>query len=167
MDLEEVEVDWEDDDNSAYLKKVRFEKRACEIYHKICEITGESTHAHRIVKKPISFKGTDFPEFNKQLQKIVNKKNAFPNFRDVLKSLDFCNKKHNYRLSQDQLKYIAQDAFEKLGKILQQRRKNDLYETTTFYVGKAKDPAKEDPELRVQLEKNKKNYGRLDDIINE
>lgn len=34
-DLEEAEVDWEDDDNSSYLKKVRFEKRACEIYHKV------------------------------------------------------------------------------------------------------------------------------------
>lgn len=184
-DLEEAEVDWEDDDNSAYLKKVRFEKRACEIYHKvsccrthhqphlqlipfqICELTGESTHAHRIVKKPIVFKGTDFPEFNKQLQKMVNKKNEFPNFRDVLKCLDFRNKKHNFGLSPDQLKRVAQDAFEKLGKILQQRRKTDLYETTTFYVGKTKDPAKEDPELRVRLEKNKKNYAKYEDIINE
>lgn len=65
------------------------------------------------------------------------------------------------------MKKIAQDAFEKLGKLLQQRRKTDLYETTTFYVGKSKDPAKEDPELRVQLEKNKKNYAKYDDIINE
>lgn len=35
MDLDEAEVDWEDDDNSSYLKKVRFEKRACEIYDKV------------------------------------------------------------------------------------------------------------------------------------
>lgn len=34
-DLEEEEVDWDDDDNSSYLKKVRFEKRACEIYEKV------------------------------------------------------------------------------------------------------------------------------------
>lgn len=34
-DLEEAEVDWDDDDNSSYIKKVRFEKRACEIYEKV------------------------------------------------------------------------------------------------------------------------------------
>jgi death-associated protein 6 len=38
LDLEEQEVDWEDDDNSAYVKKVRFEKRACEIYKKVRRI---------------------------------------------------------------------------------------------------------------------------------
>jgi death-associated protein 6 len=166
-DLEEAEVDWDDDDDSAYIKKVRFEKRACDIYEKICEITGESTHAHRIVKKPITFKGTDFPEFNKKLQKIVNAKNSFPNFLDVLKTLDYCNKKHKFGLVADQLKRVAQDAFEKLGKTLQKRRKDDLYESTTFYIGKTTDPAKEDPELRSQLEKNKKFYAKYDDIINE
>lgn len=62
---------------------------------------------------------------------------------------------------------MAQDAFQKLGKKLQERRKTDLYETTTFYAGKTKDPAKENPELRIQLEKNKKFYGKYDDIINE
>lgn len=184
--LEETEVDWEDDDNSSYLKKVRFEKRACEIYEKvkkllnqrkivlflfcyfqICEITGESTHAHRIVKKPIKFKGTDFPEFNKKLTKIVNHKNSFPNFMSVLKCLDYCNKKHNFKLVPEQMKRIAQDAFEKLGKTLQERRKMDFYETAQFYVGKNKDPAREDPELRSQLEKNKKFYARYDEIINE
>lgn len=34
-DLEEEEVDLDDDLNSAYLKKVRYEKRACEIYKKV------------------------------------------------------------------------------------------------------------------------------------
>lgn len=38
-DLENAEVDWEDDHNSSYIKKVRFEKRACEIYTKVkCRI---------------------------------------------------------------------------------------------------------------------------------
>lgn len=88
-DLEEAEVDWDDDEDSSYLKKVRFEKRACEIYNQICEITGESSHAHRIVKKPIKFKGTEFTEFNVKLQKLVNKKKSFPNYFDVLKVLDY------------------------------------------------------------------------------
>lgn len=119
------------------------------------------------MKKPIKFKGTEFKQFNLKLQKSVNNRQAFPNFFDVLKCLDYCNKKYNFGLLQDQLKPFAQDAFEKLGKALQKRRKDDLYESTLFYVGKNKDPAKEDPELRSQLEKNKKFYAKYDDIINE
>lgn len=166
-DLEEAEVDWDDDEDSSYLKKVRYEKRACEIYNKICQITGESTHAHRIVKKPIKFKGTDFSAFNAKLQKLVNKKKSFPNYLDVLKLLDYCNKTHKFGLTNDQLRPFAQDAFEKLGKALQKRRKDDFYESAVSYVGKTKDPAKDDPELRAQLEKNKKFYAKYDDIINE
>lgn len=165
-DLEEEEVDWEDDEDSAYIKKVRFEKRACAIYQKICEITGESNHAHRIIKKPIKFKGTRFVEFNKMLTKMVNNKNSFPNFYDILKLLDHCNKQFSFGLLQEQVRREAQDAFEKLGKILQKRRKDDLYESTTFYIGETTDPAKEDPELRTRLEKNKKFYARTDEVIN-
>lgn len=84
-----------------------------------------------------------------------------------MKLFDYCNKTYEYKLLPEQQRRIAQDAFEKLGKKLQQRRKNDLYETTTFYVGKTKDPAKDDPELKIRLEKNKKNYAKYDDIINE
>lgn len=98
---------------------------------------------------------------------MVNRKNLFPNFREVLKNLDYCNKTYKFELSKDQQSRVAQDAFEKLGKVLQERRRTDLYETTTFYVGKTKDPAKEDPELRISLEKNRKNYAKYDDIINE
>jgi len=45
-DLEQAEVDWDDDEDSSYLKKVRYEKRVCDIYNQICEITGELSHAH-------------------------------------------------------------------------------------------------------------------------
>lgn len=65
------------------------------------------------------------------------------------------------------MRSVAQDAFEKLGKKLQDRRKKDLYESTTYYTGKSEDPAKEDPKLRVELEKNKKFYAKLDVIIDE
>jgi hypothetical protein len=34
-DLEEKEVDWDEDENSAYLKKSRYEKRAAEIYQQV------------------------------------------------------------------------------------------------------------------------------------
>lgn len=98
---------------------------------------------------------------------MVNRTNSFPDYRDVLKLLDFCNKKYNYRMSQEEQKMIARDAFTALGKVLQDRRKADLYETVTFYTGKNKDPAKNDNELQKQLAKNKTNYSKIDAIIDE
>lgn len=38
-----------------------------QIYEKICDLTGESKYAERIVKKPISFKGTSYVELNKTI----------------------------------------------------------------------------------------------------
>jgi hypothetical protein len=108
----------------------------------------------------------EFSDFYKKLEKTVNRTNEFPNYRDVLKLLDLCNKKYVYKLSPDQQHKIAENAFEKLGKVLQERRRADLYETAVFFTGKSKDPAKDDAELRAQLEKNKKNYARIDEVIN-
>ncbi|KAL7030035.1 hypothetical protein ACKWTF_006490 [Chironomus riparius] len=154
-DLEEAEVNLDEEEDSAYMKKVRYEKRAVEIYNKICEITGESSHAHRIIKQPIKFKGTDYKEFNRRLSKKINKENGFPSFYDVFRLLDFCNKEYKYKLLRDEIQTISQLAFVEVGKLLKERRCNDLYESAEHYAGKNKDPAKEDPELKSKLEKNK------------
>lgn len=130
-------------------------------------MTGESKYAERIVKKPISFKGTSYPEFNKTIEKLVNKSNAFPDFRDVLKCFDFCNKKHNFKLKPDELKKIASDAFQKLGEALQKRRKTDFYETVTYFLGGEEDPALKDNLLKAKLEENKKHYSKINDVIHK
>lgn len=69
---------------------------------------------------------------------MVNKNNSFPNYREILRCLDYCNKNHDFKLTQEQMKRIAQDAFEKLGKLLQQRRKTELYESASYFVGSRK-----------------------------
>ncbi|XP_070491679.1 daxx-like protein [Chironomus tepperi] len=164
-DLEEAEVNLDEEEDSAYMKKVRYEKRAVEIYNKICEITGESTHAHRIIKQPIKFKGTDYKEFNRRLSKKINKENGFPSYYDVFRLLDFCNKEYKYKLLRDEIQTISQLAFVEVGKLLKERRCNDLYESAEHYAGKNKDPAKEDPELKTKLEKNKEIYKKRTEEI--
>lgn len=164
-DLEEAEVNYDEEEDSAYMKKVRYEKRAVEIYNKICEITGESTHAHRIIKQPIKFRGTDYKEFNRRISKKINKANGFPCYYDVYRLLDFCNKEYKYGLNKDQIQTVSQLAFVEVGKLLKERRCNDLYESAEHYAGKNKDPAKEDPELKSKLEKNKEVYKKKTDEI--
>lgn len=165
--LEEMEVDFEEDINSTYMMEERYKKRAFEIYEKICDITGESKHAHRIVRKPIHFDGTHYPEFNRTIQTFVNRTNTFPDFFDVLKCLQHCNTQYGYRMRRDEMTKIAQDAFIKIGKLLQKRRKTDLYETVSYYSALDKDPALIDKKLQEKLEDNKKHYGKIGDLIDK
>uniref|UniRef100_A0A182KJ83 Daxx histone-binding domain-containing protein n=1 Tax=Anopheles christyi TaxID=43041 RepID=A0A182KJ83_9DIPT len=163
--MEEAEVDFNHETNSTYLMAERYKKRAFEVYEKLCDITGESKNAHRLVRKPICFQSTQYGEFNRTLSQFVNRTNTFPNFRDVLKCLQHCNTKHEYGLSSERMNRIAQDAFIKVGKQLQKRRKTDLYETVMYHAGEEKDPATIDPKLREKLEENGKHYSKVNKII--
>lgn len=165
--LEEMEVDFEEDINSAYMMEERYKKRAFEIYEKICDITGESKHAHRIVRKPIHFDGTHYVEFNRTIQTFVNRTNTFPDFFDILKCLQHCNTQYGYRMKRDEMTKIAQDAFIKIGKLLQKRRKTDLYETVSYYSAMDKDPAIGDKKLAEKLDDNKKHYKKIGDLIDK
>lgn len=106
--LREQDAMWEEENNSAYLMIARFEKRAVQIYEKICELTGESTDANRRVKKPIRFNKTKYVEFNKALQSFYNKTHNFPDFYDVLKVLEYCNSQYDYGLKGDSLKTVGE-----------------------------------------------------------
>lgn len=113
--LDEADVDLQDDENSTYLLVERFKKRACEIYEKICDITGESKHAHRLVRKPIVFQGTSYPQFNKTIQTFVNRSRVFPDLFDVLRCLEHCNTQYEFRLSKDEVKRIGKFVFLEMG----------------------------------------------------
>lgn len=95
---EQTEVDWDADDNSSYMLMQRYKERAYKIYVKLCELTGESRNAERIVKKAIKFNGTDFREFNKKLEKFVNETKSFPDMFDVISIMNHCNTKYDYGL---------------------------------------------------------------------
>lgn len=165
--LEEMEVDFDEGINSSYMMEERYKKRAFEIYEKICDITGESKHAHRITRKPIKFDGTHYQEFNRTIQTFVNRTNTFPDFFDVLKCLQHCNTQYGYKMRREEMTKIAQDAFIKIGRLLQKRRKTDLYEMVSYYSGTDKDPAVVDKKLHEKLEDNKKHYGKIGDIIDK
>lgn len=52
-----------------------------------------------------------------------------------------------------------------MGKLLQSRRKADLYETVTHFAGDGKDPAKTDPALAAKLNENLKIHKKINDIL--
>lgn len=115
---EEAEVDWEDELNSKYLETERYKKRAWEIYEKLCDLTGESRSAERIVKKPFKFNGTSYPEFNRKLEKFINETKAFPDMFDVLRIMDHCVKQYNYRMSKELRKTVGKPRSLKIPEII-------------------------------------------------
>ncbi|XP_068151738.1 LOW QUALITY PROTEIN: daxx-like protein [Drosophila tropicalis] len=163
--LEEADVDWNDDDDSSYLQVERFKKRACQIYEKICDLTGENKSAHSQLKQPFVFKDSPYPQFNRTLSLFVNRMQEFPDYHDVLRLLEHCNKEKDLGLANFEMKRIAHDAFVKVGRLLQARRKTDLYETVTHFTANAKDPAAADPELLAKLNENHKKQTKISDVL--
>ncbi|XP_037708190.1 daxx-like protein isoform X2 [Drosophila subpulchrella] len=162
--LEDADVDLNDDDSS-YLQVERFKKRACQIYEKICDLAGESKRASRKLKPPIQFKDTAYPHFNRTLSAFVNRMREFPDYHDVLQILEHCNKEKQLGLANFEMKRIAYDAFAKVGKLLQSRRKTDLYETVTHFTANVKDPASSDPVLLAKLKENNKKHKKISDVL--
>ncbi|KAH8255443.1 hypothetical protein KR038_003271 [Drosophila bunnanda] len=162
--LEEADVDWNDEDSS-YLQLERYKKRACQIYEKICDLTGESKNASRQLKQAITFKDSAYPDFNRTLSAFVNRMQEFPDYHDVLQLLEHCNKEKELGLANFEMKRIAHDAFAKVGQLLQARRKTDLYETVTHYTANVKDPAASDPQLLAKLEENNKKKTKISDVL--
>ncbi|XP_022234740.2 daxx-like protein [Drosophila obscura] len=163
--LENAEVDWDDDDNSSYLTVERYKKRACEIYEKICDLTGESKSAFRQLKQPIRFEDSPYPQFNRVLSSFVNRMQEFPDYHDVLQLLEHCNKMNEMGLASFEMKRIAGDAFLSVGRLLQSKRKKDLYETANHFTGSVKDPAATDPELMAKLKANAKKHTKISDVL--
>jgi len=61
--------------------------------------------------------------------------------------------------------FTAEDAFVKVGRLLQARRKTDLYETVTHFTANAKDPAASDAALLAKLNENNKKQTKISDIL--
>lgn len=104
---EEAEVDWDEENNSKYIVTERYKKRAWEIYEKLCDLTGESRSAERIVKKPIRFNGTKYKEFNRKLENFINGTKSFPDMFDVLRIMDYCSERYNYVMSKEHRKTVG------------------------------------------------------------
>lgn len=165
-ELEEAEVNFDEEQNTAYLQAERFKDRACKLYEKICDLTGENKNANRVVRRPIKFKETNFKQFNNTVQNWCNRTHEFPDFADVFRMLEHCNTQYAYELNQESMKRIAQNAFLSLGRLLSNRRRLDLYETAEYF-SKQRDPALDDPVLLAKLEKNKQAGRKVDEVINQ
>lgn len=114
--LEESEIDFDDENNSNYIKLERYKYRMVELYNKYCEYTGENIDAGRQYLRPkhfgittgivsvdhaiTSFINSKILKRNK-LKKVgdFTKALIFPDYNDILKCVTKCDELHSLGLN--------------------------------------------------------------------
>lgn len=61
--------------------------------------------------------------------------------------------------------FLAENAFTAVGKVLQTRRKRELYESLNYFTDTNKDPASEDAQLATKLNENQRHHKKINEIL--
>jgi len=112
--LEEAEVDFQDENDSTYIKVERYKQRMVELFNKLCELTGENADAGRAYLRPKHFSTTRIVVVDQAITNFINSKITlrnqmrkvgaltndliFPDYRDILECVNRCNEKKNLGL---------------------------------------------------------------------
>ncbi|KAL7301661.1 hypothetical protein TKK_0005664 [Trichogramma kaykai] len=181
--LEEEEVDFDDEDNSAYIKEDRFKKKLIELakvlakYEKNTELEKNLNQKIRLSKEKIKseMSGISLVDdeiikfYNRRISKInkfkhidnVNANPDFfetPDFLDVKNVVDKCNITYNLKLSSTQIDNMACKSFKAVSHYLQKCRTKEsrvFFDSIAQEFGDDEDPAKGNQELECTLKKNK------------
>ena len=156
----ELTLEEMDQDDSTHILEYQLRKRATKVYEKLCELKEVQPKTGRVSERRIKFQGTRFPEINKKLEKLANLPEYFPDFQDVFIIITKVNDRKELRLDRRKIHNMAKDAFEMIGKKLQQRRQEDFLANfsshPTLDFVEARDPADLDLELQMKLKTNYK-----------
>ncbi|KAG7209566.1 hypothetical protein KM043_015643 [Ampulex compressa] len=170
--LEEAEVDFDDENNSNYMRLEKFKLKMVELYNKYCEYTGENPDAGRPYLRPKHINTTSIVTVDQAIISFINSKISrrnklkrigalpdaviFPDYTDILQCVTRCNDLHNLGLDKKKQQEMAKKAFTELGQYLQRCRRNDYWDTFSLFLeNKEDDPALKDPALAERLRKNR------------
>lgn len=112
--LEEAEVNFDDENDSSYIKVERYKQRMVELYNKICKLTGENADAGRAYLRPKHINTTRIVSVDQAITNFINHKITkrrqsektgvftndliFPDYRDILQCISRCNEAKNLGL---------------------------------------------------------------------
>ncbi|XP_063287635.1 death domain-associated protein 6 isoform X1 [Pelobates fuscus] len=167
----ELSLDELEDEDSAYIQEARLKRKLLRIFQKLCDLKNCSSLTGRVIEQKIPYRGTRYPEINRQLEKFINgSQDIFPDYGDVLRVIQKASDRHALGLPRKQIQSMAQDAFRELGNRLQERRHLDLvynfgcHLTDIYKPGN--DPAHMDSMLQRRLRENRSvAMNRLDELI--
>ncbi|KAF2880828.1 hypothetical protein ILUMI_25342 [Ignelater luminosus] len=165
-ELENAEIDWDDEEDSVYIQYERYSARAVKIYEQLCKYTDENPHQGRLIYLKLDFSHSQYPEINRAINKKYKNNREFPTYFELDKLIRKCVKEHNLNISENLLQYEIKQCFEKLGKLLQSRRKLDSYQFLQDFLDDSNDPAKDNTELNDQIKANQSTYSKkLDEVF--
>nr|XP_008195331.1 PREDICTED: uncharacterized protein LOC662018 isoform X2 [Tribolium castaneum] len=152
--LEEAEVDFNDEEDSTYMKLDRYTDRLSKVYKKYCELLQRNPFAGRLLHEKIKFVHSNYNEINRAVTKSY-KRNNFPTYRDIEKCIRKCVNEHNLGLSENEIREESKNCFTKMGNLLQMKRKKELYEVHCGFIALNEDPANKDQELKAKLQESR------------
>ncbi|XP_067124596.1 death domain-associated protein 6-like isoform X3 [Centruroides vittatus] len=158
LQQKELSLDDMDDPESIYIQEDRFVKRFNKVWKKICVLTGRTTKTGRQTERRFCFNGSRYPEINSKVERFINKKKIFPDYKDILNIVMSVN--DVLKFSNNQAQSVAREVFEEVGKLLQKRRLQDNRDLMGCFltddVDLNNDPAWENEDLKNRLEESSK-----------
>lgn len=121
--LEEAEVNFDEENDSNYIKVEKYKQRMVELYNKLCEFTGENTDAGRAYLRPKHFSTTRIVVVDQAITNFINAKITlrnqmkkvgtltndliFPDYHDILGCIIRCNDRKNLGLTDERRKLMG------------------------------------------------------------
>ncbi|KAF7268156.1 hypothetical protein GWI33_018620 [Rhynchophorus ferrugineus] len=154
--LEETEVNFEADNNSAYIQLDRYQVRLSKVYKKYCEYLKQNPYIGRPIYDRITFVSSNCNIINLALTKKYNNSVHFPSYYELRKYIKKVVDKHKLDLTEDDIDIESKKCFKSLGSILQKKRRQELYDSHLTFIETSEDPAKNDVSLDNALRKSQK-----------
>ncbi|KAL3281468.1 hypothetical protein HHI36_004677 [Cryptolaemus montrouzieri] len=160
-ELNEAEIDFDDEVNSTYLKHDKYSQRLCQIYKNINPYTGRITHDQ------LDFVSSHYDVINLAICKKYKNNSVFPSYDELTTFIQKLVDKNELSLSSTEIQVESKHCFQKLGDLLQLRRKRELYEAHSSHILDKRDPAEDDKTLDAILQKNLKEAKKKFDQVCE
>ncbi|XP_040578854.1 uncharacterized protein [Lepeophtheirus salmonis] len=153
--LELAEID-SNDDESTYVLMYKYKRRFMSIYNKIIELEDN------LPKWKSQTQISRHPEINERICKVINQgiktslqHSYFPDFQDIMNIYEEVNKSSCLGMQKEELYEEASDAFQKIGRKLQSRRKYDVYASMESYLQENESEPVLSDEFQERLKHNK------------
>ncbi|XP_072390460.1 uncharacterized protein Daxx isoform X2 [Diabrotica undecimpunctata] len=152
--LEETEIDFDLEEDSSYLQLGRYMARLDKVYKKYCELMKKNPYGNRLTYSKLVFLDSEYNEINRAIIRTYKNNKKFPSYYDIEKLITKVVKDSALNLNESQIKTESKTCFQKLGELLQRRRRRELYESHYVHLEDTEDPASADTDLNSVLRNN-------------
>ncbi|VUZ49702.1 unnamed protein product [Hymenolepis diminuta] len=181
--LEAAELDFNDEDNSGYLRLDALKRQELKLWREYCRLKGSNPQVARFDRQLFRYNGSRFPEINRAVENLVRSSHNMPDYPDVRKLVEnvystlSCSTVS--RAIDKEAQKIFVDVCQKLKNLRELEFQRDIYHPPGVDRTNADDdPALHSPGLRKRLKANERlavstfksvitKYSRLQDELEE